>query len=100
VSRYSLEIKETVLEKLLPPYSLTVSEVASRESISVGSLYNCCSQARAEGKLVPGPNRTSDERSGDAKLAVVVETAVLSEAELSQYCLEKGLYPEQVKSWK
>ena len=25
---------------------------------------------------------------------------MLSEAELSQYCLEKGLYPEQVKSWK
>jgi len=49
---------------------------------------------------VPGPNKTSDEWSGEAKLAVVVETAVLSEVELSQYCREKGLYPEQVKSWK
>jgi transposase len=34
-----------------------------------------------------------DEWSGEAKFAVVVETAVLSEAELSQYCREKGLYP-------
>ena len=24
----------------------------------------------------------------------------LSESELSQYCREKGLYPEQVKRWK
>jgi transposase-like protein len=49
---------------------------------------------------VPGPNRTSDEWSGEAKFAVVVETSVMSEAELSQYCREKGLYPEQVRSWK
>jgi|TARA_B110000259_G_scaffold74443_1_gene87568 transposase-like protein len=49
---------------------------------------------------VPGPNKTSDEWSGEAKFAVVVETAVLSEAELSQYCREKGLYPDQVKGWK
>ena len=30
----------------------------------------------------------------------VIETAALSEAELSQYCREKGLYPDQVKQWK
>jgi hypothetical protein len=40
VTRYSSERKETVLKKLLPPHSLPVSEVASREGISVGSLYN------------------------------------------------------------
>jgi len=31
---------------------------------------------------------------------VLVETATLHEAELSQYCREKGLYPEQVNAWK
>jgi transposase-like protein len=36
----------------------------------------------------------------EAKLAVVIETATLSEIDLSQYCREKGLYPEQVKSWR
>ena len=29
-----------------------------------------------------------------------METSVLSESELSQYCREKGLYSEQVHSWK
>jgi transposase-like protein len=38
--------------------------------------------------------------SAEAKLAVVIETATLSEVELSQYCREKGLYPEQAKAWK
>jgi transposase-like protein len=100
VARYSPERKESVLKKLLPRHSVTVSEVASREGISVGSLYNWRSQARAEGKPVPGPNKTSDEWSGEAKLAVVVETSVMGEAELSQYCRKKGFYPEQVKMWK
>ena len=31
---------------------------------------------------------------------MVVETITLSESELSEYCRQKGLYPEQVKTWK
>jgi transposase-like protein len=29
-----------------------------------------------------------------------VETATLTEIELSEYCRSKGLYPEQVKGWR
>ena len=34
------------------------------------------------------------------KFAVVLETAALSEIELSEYCRRKGLYPEQVQQWR
>jgi len=30
----------------------------------------------------------------------VLETATFSEMQLSEYCREKGLYPEQVQQWK
>ncbi len=36
----------------------------------------------------------------EAKFAVVIETATMNQAELSQYCREKGLYPEQVSAWR
>jgi transposase len=36
----------------------------------------------------------------EARFSVIVETAKLSETELSEYCREKGLYPEQVRTWK
>lgn len=49
---------------------------------------------------MPGKTPTSNEWSADTKLATVIETAPLSESELSQYCREKGLYVDQVKSWK
>ena len=33
-------------------------------------------------------------------MTVYIETASLSETELSQYCREKGLYVEQIQRWK
>ena len=100
MKRYSPERKEAVLKKLAPPNNLSVPELAQQEGIAVGTLYNWRSQARLKGMPVPGPSKTSDDWSTQAKFAVVVETATLSEAELSQYCREKGLYPEQVAAWK
>ncbi|AVL71567.1 hypothetical protein CEQ07_09135 [Oligella urethralis] len=44
--------------------------------------------------------RNSDNWSAETELATVIETASLSEIELSAYCRGKGLYPEQLKRWK
>jgi hypothetical protein len=30
----------------------------------------------------------------------VIETASLNEAELSEYCRRKGLYPQQISAWR
>ncbi|WP_413737066.1 transposase [Sodalis sp. RH21] len=49
---------------------------------------------------MPGANNTTDLWSTEARFAVIVEAAALSEAELSEYCRRKGLYPEQIAQWK
>lgn len=49
---------------------------------------------------MPGNKPTAEQWSAEAKLATVIETGSLSEAELSEYCREHGLYVEQVKTWK
>jgi len=49
---------------------------------------------------VPGKKSTPDQWSHETKFAVVVETAYLSESELSEYCRSKGLFIDQVKQWK
>ena len=49
---------------------------------------------------MPGYRNAGDEWSPGAKLAVAIETASVSEAELSAYCRQKGLYSEQVQRWK
>ena len=80
---------------------MTVSEVAEMEGISQATLYNWRKQARLKGRPVPGPKPNNAEQwSAEAKLATVIETASMSEAQLSEYCREKGLFAEQVKRWK
>jgi transposase-like protein len=53
VARYSEERKEAALIKLLPPYSMTVAELARQEGISEPTLYTWRNQARSEGRPVP-----------------------------------------------
>lgn len=98
--RYSEERKAAVLAKLLPPQNRTVCAVAQEEGISEATLYNWRKHVREQGLPVPGSGKQSDDWSGEAKLAVVVETAGLNETELGEYCRRKGLYPEQVKEWR
>ena len=100
MKRYSLERKESVLKKLLPPHNLSVAELARQEGISDVTLYTWRKQAKARGEVVPGSGKVPEDWPAEAKLAMVIETATLSEAALNQYCREKGLYPEQVKAWR
>lgn len=98
--RYSQERKEAVLKKLLPPQNMSVAEVSRSEGIGVQTLYNWRDKAKSQGQPVPGNKTNSEQWSAQAKLAVVIETTSLSEAELSEYCRSKGLFTEQVKAWK
>ena len=100
MKHFSPERKASVLAKLLPPNNQPVSEVSKLEGISEATLYNWRTQAKQQGIAVPGSGKTSDQWSADAKFAVVIETASMSESALSEYCRLKGLYPEQVKEWK
>ena len=98
--RYSEERKQTILSKLLPPLSLTIAEVSRDEGIGLQTLYNWRAQARQQGHPMPSNHKTPDDWSSETKLATVIETSTLSEAELSEYCRNKGLYVEQIKTWR
>jgi len=98
---YPEQRRAAVLSKLLPPHNRSIPQVAREEGISTATLYNWRSKARQRGAAVPGSrNKTAEQWSGEAKLAVVLETASLNEEELGRYCRSKGLYPEQIARWK
>lgn len=100
MKRISPERKASVLAKLLPPYNMAVAAVAQMEGISEATLYNWRNQAKHEGKPVPGAEKSSEQWPAEARLAVIIETATLSEVEVAEYCRKKGLYPEQIIQWK
>nr|WP_240946455.1 IS3 family transposase [Pseudomaricurvus alkylphenolicus] len=85
---------------MMGPDPVPVSRLVEEEGISDATLYTWRKQARIdEGLVVPG-NGNSDKWSAEAKFACIVETASLTEAEVSQYCRERGLYPDQLSEWK
>ncbi|MGR5132650.1 IS3 family transposase [Vibrio alfacsensis] len=100
MNRIPTERKEAILKKLLPPYSMSVSQVAKEEGISTATLYHWRQQLRRSGAAVPNSNTSSEQWSTQTKLAIVAETYSMTENELSQYCREKGLFPEQVQDWR
>ena len=93
---YSLERKEAVLKKMLPPNNQSIAVLAKEEGISDATLYNWRQQARNEGRLMPDSDNTPEGWTSKDKFAAVMETATLSEAEIAEYCRQRGLYPEQL----
>ena len=97
---YSLERKEAVLKKMLPPNNQSIAALAEEEGISDATLYNWRQQARNKGRLMPDSDNTPEGWVSRDKFAAVLETAALNEAEKAEYCRQRGLYPEQLDAWR
>lgn len=77
-----------------------VPELAEATGITDATLYAWRKQARASGVVVPTEGKQADQWSNQDKFRLVLESASLNEAELAEYCRRKGLYVEQVKTWR
>ena len=97
---YSQERREAVLKKMLPPNNRSIADLAIEEGISGATLYNWRQQARDEGRLMPNADNTPEGWSSRDKFAAVLETAAMSEAEIAEYCRQRGLFPEQLSHWR
>lgn len=98
--KYSEERRRAVLAKLSPPHNRTVREVAAEEGLSKATVYNWRKQAREHGELYPDAGSDAQGWSARDKFAAVIETASMNEAERSEYCRKRGLYPEQLLAWR
>lgn len=84
----------------MPPHNRTVASLSREIGVSEASLYNWKNQFRAQGYVVPKKPTLADQWDAKAKLAAVIQTAAMNEAERSEYCRKHGLYPEQLEAWK
>jgi transposase-like protein len=98
---YSADFKASVIEKLLPPQHVDVVQLAQESGIPKDTLYSWRSQARRERGLTASPAAAAGQRwRSEEKFTVVVETAALNEAALGEYCRKRGLYREQITTWR
>ena len=97
---YSAEFKEQIARKMIAPNAQTVAELSRETGISEPTLYAWRKQFQARGCVEPKRPTTVERWDAKAKLACVIQTAVMNAAERAAYCREHGLYPEQLDEWK
>lgn len=98
--KYTQEKKEHALALMSAPKNQPVVEVSRQTGVPEATLYLWRKQAKNAGRTVPGDGANPEQWSGADKLPVVLGTAPLGEAELSQYCRRRGLHVEQVVRWR
>jgi len=97
---YAPERREAVLRKMMPPSAVSIAELSRTENISEQTLYGWRSKARQEGRLMPDTDLTPQGWTSRDKFAAVLESATMSEAELGEFCRQKGLHTSQLKAWR
>ncbi len=100
MARYSNELKQQIMLRMMPPNNESVSQISRDSGLAEATLYKWQKEARANGVAVPGGEKETEKWSTRDKFSIVVETATLSEIELSEYCRAKGLFVEQVEAWR
>ena len=98
---YPDDQKAQLIERMLPPGEEPVPGLSRESGIPKDTLYGWRRQAyRERGLTLPGAENSPVRWSSEEKFAMVVEAAVLSEAERGEYCRKRGIYPEQLQAWR
>lgn len=100
MARYSEEFKYSIIKRMMPPTNESVISISRETGLAEVTLHKWKKKARAQGLAVPSGELEAERWSTQDKFLIVVETAALSEIELSEYCRSKGLYVEQVHAWR
>jgi transposase-like protein len=100
-TQYPQERKEAIINKMLPPQSMTVPELAQMENIPLGTLYTWRTQyLNHHNQEITPMASTNTPRSASQKLAIIIETSSLNEQDLSEYCRKNGLFTSDIDDWK
>ncbi len=98
--RYTEEMKESIIRRMMPPNNESVSQLSKELGITEPTLYKWRKEARISGNPIPGDRQSSEQWNSEDKFLVVMETYSMNGAELSEYCRKKGLYKEQIEAWR
>ena len=97
--RYSQELRDHILKRVLHPQSDSIERVAREEGISEQTIRNWKAQAISENYTSSG-NDEPEKWSSQDKFLIVLETSGMSETDLAEYARQKGLYVEQIAEWR
>lgn len=83
-----------------PPNNVPLGRLSQEEGISRATLAKWRSEARSKGQFLPDANTGPEGWTSADKLAAVIETALMNEVDLGEYCRRRGIYPKQLRVWR
>lgn len=97
--KYTIDEKEKMIKRMLPPENCSSRQLSTETGISQSTLSTWKTKALNgySSREVGRPKNTISSRE---KFMIVMETYTLSEIEISKYCREHGLYVQDVKNWR
>ena len=98
MAHYSPERRESVVRRMFNE-EVSIPALARETGIAPWTLYRWREVAKPNGEVVSKPKK-HEKITAARKVAMVVETAAFNEAELAEYCRQKGVYPEQIRTWR
>jgi transposase len=100
VRGYSEAVKADIRKRMSPPARQSMARISEDTGIHIATLYARRKGWRLEGEVVPASQKDPEGWNAADMFTVVLETAGLNATELSFYCRERGLYPDQVERWR
>ena len=98
--RYSAEQRQAAVAQMSPPHNQPIKALAKTTGITEVTLRTWRREAIEAGQLIRRDARQSDRWSGLEKFRIVLESAPMSAAELSEYARKQGVLPEQIARWR
>lgn len=99
MSKYSPELREAALRRILPPNCESFANVSRDTGVSIQTLINWKKKA-AQGTDADYTNSEKEKFSSIEKFDIVVASAALNETELGEFARSKGVFVEEIKSWR
>ena len=100
MATYSKEFKDKLIKLMLPPENKPVKELADEYRVHPQTLYKWRKEANSKGTVSPGNAGSKQKYSKEMQLQIIIETSSLNNHELSEYCRRRGIYAEEIDSWK
>jgi len=97
--KYTEDYKESVIKKI-EESEKSIPQIAEELSISKSTIYQWMRNNNKKSDTPSTNDKPSTKWSSKDKFHIVLETYTLTEEELSAYCRRKGLYVDEVRSWR